>query len=92
VIPRQPGTADETGADQVKAVARMMAARRSAAAPGTAEQPSAEPAAAEQRTTGDPSDSGVHQTTAESVEIHRAAITEREPTLPRSRRGWRSRT
>lgn len=30
--------------------------------------------------------------TTDSIEIHRAAITEREPTLPRSRRGRRART
>lgn len=35
---------------------------------------------------------GLPQMPADTGEIHRAAITERTPTLPRSRRGWRSRT
>ena len=95
VIPRQPGAADRTRADQAHVVATPRPAvdprpaldpRPAAPGLGGADPGPADPFA------GDPSEFADHRPTADGVEIHRAAITEREPTLPRSRHSWRART
>lgn len=63
---------------------------------GAADQTRADQARADrahqEQAAANPSDFAVRRTTADTGEIHRAAITEREPILPRSRRGWRART
>ena len=47
--------------------------------------------AGQEKVAADPAEFAVPRS-ADSMEIHRAAITEREPTLPRSRHSWRART
>lgn len=87
VIPRQTGAADQTRADQSRAVA----APRPAADQRPVGAKPVDPGPAEQFAVNPPQFAG-YRPTADSVEIHRAAITEREPTLPRSRSSWRART
>lgn len=102
VVPRQthvPSAVEQTGLDPAGAEharaehtpAVHTPAEHAGAAARVTGRPRTEPAAADQSATGELPAISLPQMPADTGEIHRAAITERSPTLPRSRRSWRSR-